>query len=446
MPTCGAWRCTSADHPLDYFDFEGVIPEGQYGGGDVIVWDWGTWNPSTGDPLAAVDAGDLRFDLDGEKLHGHFALVRRGGRSERQWLLVKKHDDAAVGGWDPEQHPQSVKTGRTNDEVKASPSASWSSAAHWTAPSAAELAELDELGDAGKWQFGDHAVSLTKLDQVAIPGTKSRSAVTTRDLVRHYATVAPVVLPHLAGRPVSMHRFPDGVGGRGSWSQAGPSRLPQWVRRWDNDDSESDGPTRSVVFDSPAVLAWAANHGTIELGAAASTTGDLDHPTWALLSIVPEEDGGFDDVLIVARLCRTALEHLGVSARPVVTGTGGIDVWMPVTVGYTFDATRTWVNSLAEAIGGTVPDLVTAERAPGEPARKILLDDTPNTPNATVVTPFSVRPVGGAPVAVPLGWDELDDPDLTATPWTIHDIADRIARSGDPLAPLIGTEQRLPRL
>jgi bifunctional non-homologous end joining protein LigD len=111
------------DHPLDYFDFEGSIPSGEYGGGDVIVWDWGTWGQFRGDdPVAAVDDGDLHFELRGQKLAGRFALVRRGRPgAKEQWLLLHKHDEAAVVGWNPEDHPRSVKTGRTNDEVKAAP-------------------------------------------------------------------------------------------------------------------------------------------------------------------------------------------------------------------------------------------------------------------------------------------------------------------------------------
>jgi bifunctional non-homologous end joining protein LigD len=89
------------DHPLGYFDFEGVIPTGEYGGGDVIVWDWGTWRiAGDTDPLSAVAKGDLHFDLFGEKLSGRFALVRRGPPGEReQWLLIHKHDQSAVAGW-----------------------------------------------------------------------------------------------------------------------------------------------------------------------------------------------------------------------------------------------------------------------------------------------------------------------------------------------------------
>ena len=113
------------DHALDHFDFEGVIPAGKVGGGDVIVWDWGTW--SADDPdldlAAAVRGGDVHVDLRGEKLAGRFVLVRRGEQrgGKEQWLLLHKHDDHAVPGWDPEANGRSVKTGRTNEEVAADP-------------------------------------------------------------------------------------------------------------------------------------------------------------------------------------------------------------------------------------------------------------------------------------------------------------------------------------
>ena len=119
------------DHPLEYFDFEGIIPAGEYGGGDVIVWDAGTWAPHEAgdppDPAAALDAGELHVDLYGQKLRGRFVFVRTrggryggsgGGQGKEEWLLLHKHDDDAVDGWDAEDHPRSVLSGRTNDEVQ----------------------------------------------------------------------------------------------------------------------------------------------------------------------------------------------------------------------------------------------------------------------------------------------------------------------------------------
>lgn len=114
------------DHPLDYFDFEGVIPEGNYGAGDVIVWDWGTWEPGPGeDPGEAVRAGRLHLELRGVKLSGRFMLIRSDRNSSKgdteQWLLFRKRDEASSAEWDINDHPRSVKTGRTNDEMRARP-------------------------------------------------------------------------------------------------------------------------------------------------------------------------------------------------------------------------------------------------------------------------------------------------------------------------------------
>jgi bifunctional non-homologous end joining protein LigD len=145
------------DHPIEYLDFEGVIPKGEYGGGDVIVWDWGTWTAEseTPDGRRGVSDGELKFVLSGEKLRGRFTIVRTSGRGQGrgsrsstpfeddagdQWLLIHKRDDAAVAGWDAEDHPKSVKTGRTNDEVKADRDAIWIS----HAPAA--VAEIDLSG------------------------------------------------------------------------------------------------------------------------------------------------------------------------------------------------------------------------------------------------------------------------------------------------------------
>src|SRR5690242_7309474 len=109
------------DHPIEYFDFEGVIPAGEYGGGDVIVWDAGTWSPvkpdEVADPDRAIRRGELHLEMHGQKLHGQFVLVRTDTDADgkESWLLLHKHDESALAGWDPEDHPHSVLTGRTND-------------------------------------------------------------------------------------------------------------------------------------------------------------------------------------------------------------------------------------------------------------------------------------------------------------------------------------------
>jgi bifunctional non-homologous end joining protein LigD len=439
------------DHPLGYFDFEGVIPEGEYGGGDVIVWDWGTWAVADGqDPIEAIEAGDLHLDLEGEKLRGRFVLVRRGSRGGKaQWLLLHKHDDHAIKGWDPEDHPRSVKSGRTNDEVKAAPAATWSSSSLWVGPTDDELDALDHLGKAGEWQLGEHTLKLTNLDKVLFPAKAGRGgakALTKRDLIRHHAVMAPAMLPYLADRPVNLHRFPDGIDKPGFWHKAVPKHAPDWLRRWHYDDHGKGEAELYIVIDSPAASAWAANYGAIELHPWTSTADQPHQPSWAMIDIDPGTKATFDDALVLARLYRTALDHLDVEACPKVTGKRGIQIWVPVADGYAFEETSAWVEQLSRAIGDTVPEMVSWEWEKARRGGRTRLDYTQNAINKTLVAPFSARPAVGAPVSVPITWDELDDPDLRPGRWTIRTVGERLAEAGDPLAALIGRQQRIPAL
>jgi bifunctional non-homologous end joining protein LigD len=436
------------DHPLDYFDFEGVIPAGEYGGGDVIVWDWGTWSlDEADDPLDAIERGSLHFDLYGQKLAGRFVLVRKGPpTAKEQWLLLHKHDDHAVAGWDPEQHPQSVKSGRTNDQVKAAPAASWSSSAIWTAPTDDELSALDELRASGDWTLGDRTLHLTNLNKVLFPAADGHPSLTKRDLIRHNATMAPVMLPYLADRPLNMHRFPDGIAKPGFWHKAVPPHAPDWLQRWRNEAADVGETQWYVVADSAASLAWLANYGAVELHPWTSSVRDPQRPTWAMIDIDPGSSSTFDDVLVLARLHRTALQHLQLQAGVKVTGKRGIQIWVPVADRYSFDDTRIWVEKLSRAIGATVPEMVSWEWEVAKRGGLTRLDFTQNAINKTLVAPFSARPAAGAPVSVPITWDELDDPDLRPDSWTVATIRSRLAQAGDPMAALIGMQQRLPDL
>lgn len=437
------------DHPLEYYDFEGVIPSGEYGGGDVIVWDWGRWELADGnDPIAAVDKGEVHFDLYGQKLAGRFALIRRGPAGAReQWLLVHKHDEAAVPGWNPEDHPRSAKTGRTNDDVKAAPAASWSSSASWAAPTPDELATLDSIGGmGGAWKLGEHTLKLTNLDKILFPERTSHRAISKRDLIRHYASMAPVMLPYVADRPINLHRYPNGIDQGGFWHKAVPAHAPEWLRRWRNTDAKAGETQWYAVLDSPAALAWAANFGAIELHPWTSTDRHPHQPTWAMVDIDPGAKSTFDDVVVLAQLHRTAFAHLGIQACPKVTGRRGVQIWVPVADGYTFDDTRAWVEKLSRMIGEIVPEMISWEWEVAKRKGRTRLDFTQNAINKTLVAPFAVRPAPGAPVSVPIGWDELDDPDLRPDAWTIDNIGQRLRDHGDPLAPLIGLQQRLPSI
>jgi bifunctional non-homologous end joining protein LigD len=450
------------DHPIEYADFEGVIPAGEYGGGDVIVWDRGTWEPvDTGDPLAAIEAGNLHFDLFGQKLAGRFVLIRprRADTDKDQWFLLHKQDDHAEPGWDPEDHPKSVKSGRTNEEVAAEPDALWRSdlpaaeaeilvgnRQRWEGPDDDELAALDALGAKGTWEVDGRRLALTNLDKILFPPRGDEEPLTKRDLIRYYSRIAPVMLPYLAGRPLNTHRFPNGVDKPGFWHKEVPSHAPEWLRRWHYEAAEAGETQYYLVPDSVAALAWLANYGAIDLHAWTSRIPDFERPTWALFDIDPGEETTFDEVLVLARLHRTALEHLGMEGRAKVTGQRGIQVWVPVEPRYTYAETRGWVETVSKTIGRAVPELVSWSWTKDKRRGKARLDYTQNVVNKTLVAPYSARPRPGAPVSVPIEWDELDDPELAPDRWTIRTLFDRMDTMGDPFAALLGVEQRLPKL
>ena len=294
------------DHPVEYIDFEGVIPAKEYGGGDVIVWDKGTWELHDADDAGeALRAGSLHVDLYGEKLAGRFVFVRRGKpdpSGKEQWLLLHKHDEHAVAGWDPEDHPASVKSGRTNDEVAAAPEAEWDSAApaataetslaapevpEVEGPTADEIAALDALGAKGTWEVAGCELKLTNLDKVLFPGRDDGPPLTKRDLIRYHAQVAPWLVPYMFDRAVNLNRFPNGVDKPGFWHKEVPSHAPSWLTRWHFDEAKAKDTQWYFVVDSVPAAAWMANYGAVEMHPWTSATVAPRRPTWALIDIDP---------------------------------------------------------------------------------------------------------------------------------------------------------------
>ena len=452
------------DHPLEYADFEGVIPRGQYGGGDVIVWDRGTWTPAhTDDPATAIRDGELHFDLTGEKLAGRFALIRRGrtgsAGSRRTNGCSSTRTTSTPGTAGPptttrvrcsaaarttRSPPPRTPCGRAACRLRR-PRSGWVRARGSRRPTTSWPPSTRSAATARGRSRAATSSSPTST-RCSSPGATASAPVTKRELVRHYATVGPLLLPYLAGRPVNLHRFPEGVDRQGFWQQELPAGTPDWVTRWHDDDPGPDTAEWRVLVDGVPTLAWLANLAAVELHPWTGRLPEVRRPAWALIDIDPGTRTTFDQVLVLARLFRTALGHLGVEGMPKVTGQRGIQIWVPVAPGYTYSDTRGWVEKVSKAVGSTVPELVSWEWTKDRRGGRARLDYTQNVVNKTLVAPWSVRPRAGAPVSVPITWEELDDPDLAPDRWTVRDVPDRIREAGDPLAPLIGRAQKLPSL
>jgi bifunctional non-homologous end joining protein LigD len=321
----------------------------------------------------------------------------------------------------------------------------------WSATSG-ELERLGSMPVEDTWHVGGgrgEDLKLTNLDKPLFPphpDDPSGGPVTKRELVRYFAEIAPAMLPHLADRPLNLHRFPNGADGPGFWQKDTPDSVPGWIRRWKETGVDDRKANSHVIADRVATLCWLGNQAAFEVHAWTSRIEEPFRPTFALIDIDPGSKTTWDETLVIARLYRTALGHLGVRGYPKVTGQRGIQVWIPIEPRYTFGDTSDWVEGISRAIGATVPDLVSWEWAKGARGGKARLDYTQNQPIKTLVAPYSVRPAAGAPVSAPITWDELDDPALAPNRWTVRTMTERVRQVGDLFAPAQSDLQVLPAL
>jgi bifunctional non-homologous end joining protein LigD len=351
-----------------------------------------------------------------------------------------------------------VLSGRTNDQVKADPDRVWrrdvaaslaamSPVSDLGEPVGAEaLAALEELPAAGTWSIFGRELRVTNLDKVLFPARRGEAALTKRDLLRYTAQIAPTVLPYLQRRAFNMHRYPDGAAAKGFWHKALPAHAPDWLPRWDNPDADPGETGTYLVVDEPAALVWAANFGALEWHAWTSTVEHPDLPSYALIDLDPGGRTSWADLLTLARLHRTALDHVQVRARPKITGRRGIQIWIPIALGASFEETRAWVEQLSRTVGAVVPELVSWKWQVHDRDGAARLDYTQNAINKTLVAPYSPRPAAGAPVSTPIDWDELDDPDLRPDRYTIGSVIARLSEKGDLFRDVLRHDQKLPTL
>ncbi len=360
-----------------------------------------------------------------------------------EWTRENLIRQAAYKGLEPDRDPDSVVREEPASGARSIPTPEASSPqATARMATADELEALDALGANGSWQVGGHLVQLTNLDKVLF----AEGGFTKRDLVRYYVTVAPVLLPHLRDHGLTLDRYPNGTTGPHFWQKQIPAHAPTWVARWHHESRNPEESHTFIVADRVATLAWLANQAAIDLHPWTSRTDAPHRPTYALIDIDPGPRTTWEEVLVLARLYRAALGHLGVRGYPKVTGKRGVQVWIPVEPRYTFAETSAWVEGLSRAVGATVPELVSWEWSVADRRGLARLDYTQNASNKTLVAPYAVRPAGHAPVSAPIAWEELDDPDLRPDRWTIATMPARIAERGDLFAGALAFDQRLPAL
>lgn len=419
-PTERRLAVRTEDHPLDYASFEGVIPQGEYGGGTVVVWDRGSWTPE-GNARDALAKGKLSFALHGEKLRGRWHLVKTRSDSKAEtWLLFKGRDDAANDELDiVASEPASVLSGRTLDEVAAAPERVWHSnrkanptvaqqrAAKLATAKPRRVANRNAETPTSLIEQLPLGFKLTNLDKVLYPD----DGITKGDVIAYLAVVAEYALPHLAERPLMIARCPNGIRAHAA-TRNKPCFYQKHVLPGSPPaihtvaDSDGDHGEYMRVHDMPGVVAL-AQLGTLEIHTWGAHADNLDQPDLIVLDLDPDPGVAWDRVALAALELRRRLHDAGLESFVKTTGGKGLHVVAPITRGIGWDDFKAFTRALVEAVQHDDPTHYTTNMAKAQRRGKIFLDYLRNGRGATFIAPYSPRARPGAPVAVPISWEEL---------------------------------------
>lgn len=272
---------------------------------------------------------------------------------------------------------------------------------------------------------------LTNLDKVLWPET----GFTKGDLIQYYVDIAPVLLPHLAHRPVTLRRFPDGIYGQ-SWHQNQCRGEPDWLRVHQHHGREGR-LLRFCVIEELAALIWVANQAAVELHPFLWRTDAPRRPTQIVFDLDPGAPAGLLETARVALVLRSLLCELGFEPQVKASGSLGLHVQAPLATPLD---TKETARTIGKALALKQPHTVTADARRASRAGKVYLDWLQNDPSRQLVAPYSLRGVPGPRVAAPLTWDEIEaaaesdrTDQLAVTPAQARQ---RIHESGDLFAAL----------
>lgn len=428
------------DHPLDYANFEGQIPVGNYGAGQVIVWDRGTYGLFEGeDPAREIERGSVKLVMHGKKLRGNFALVKIKARDggHNSWLLIKEKDKFAKPG-QTRRDDRSVLSKRTLDDVARDPRAkTWQSNRSAAGPKSKRTKRAGTRREqATRVAPPPATVEIKRPDKVLFP----KDGYTKADLAAYYDAVAATMLPYLAGRPLSLQRYPDGIDGPSFFEKNVGRGAPDWLKTAVVAGSDDGASVRYIICDDRQTLAYLANLAAITLHVWTSRVGSLDEPDFVFFDLDPGDKCPLKRLAAVALRLRDLLVEIGL--RPIVKSSGGsgLHVLVPLGPGYDYDVVKTFGEIVARRMVEVMPDDVSLERSTRRrPAGAVYFDFVQIGRGKTMVAPFSVRAFPGAPVSMPLDWREIEKASTSRArdarslfrTWTIKTAPALLRRRGD---------------
>jgi bifunctional non-homologous end joining protein LigD len=292
------------------------------------------------------------------------------------------------------------------------------------------------VGDAWRLVADGRELRVSNLDKVYWP----EDGFTKRDLLAYYWNVAPLLLPHLRDRPLTMLRVPEGIHGEAFFEKRVPGHAPDWLPR--APVPGEDGKVNDMVMAQDlASLLYIVNLGCIELHPLHSKAGSLDRPEFALFDLDPFEPYTYADVRTVAKLIKVVLDGLGLRGYAKTSGATGMQVYVPLQPVHSYPDVRAFVERVGRMVVRAYREKTTMAWRVADRSGKVFIDHQMNRRGANIASVYSLRPRQGAPVSTPLDWDELDG-DLEPDDFRIDNVWDRFEQ-GDRFAPVLTDRQSL---
>ena len=289
-------------------------------------------------------------------------------------------------------------------------------------------------------------LTLSNIDKVLYPET----GFTKGQVIDYYVRVAPLLLPHLAGRPLTLKRYPNGVGGMFFYEKNCPKHRPEWLATapiW------SDGNNRwmdyCVVQNIPS-LVWAANLASLELHTSLSLASAMPHPGCIVFDLDPGAPANIVQCCQVGLWVHDAFARFGLRSFPKTSGSKGLQIYVPLNSGVSYDDTKPFAHELARSLERQHPELIVSDMKKSLRTGKVLVDWSQNDQHKTTVCVYSLRARPHPTVSTPVSWAEvtlcLESADPTVLEFTAPQVLERVERQGDLFAPVLTRHQQLPQL
>ncbi len=275
-------------------------------------------------------------------------------------------------------------------------------------------------------------LKFTNLDKLFWPKEK----IEKRDLLNYYYQVAPFILPYLKNRPQSLNRHPDGYAGKSFYQKDVTGKVPDWIELFPYKSADEDIDKNFMIVRDEASLLFLVNMGCIEINPWSSTVLKPDQPTWCIIDLDPDKNE-FDTVIKTAQVAHDILGSAGIDCYCKTSGSTGLHIYIPLNAKYNYDQSKEFARLIVTMIQKELPRITSIERQVSKRKGEIYLDFLQNRSQATLAAPYSVRPKPGAPVSIPLHWDEVKI-GLRMTDFTLKNVIPLLKERGDIFKGVLG--------